>query len=61
MFIFKKSLLKFIRPSQAYVYNVNDYVCLRLCEDFFFNFLTGKITSFQKLVLSLFDSANCLN
>ena len=24
--MFKKSLLKFVRPSQAYVYNVNDYV-----------------------------------
>ena len=28
--MFKKSLLKFIRPSQAYVYNVNDYVGLKL-------------------------------
>ena len=26
----KKSLLKFIRPSQAYVYNVNDYVGLKV-------------------------------
>ena len=28
--MFKKSLLKFIRPSQAYVYNVNDYVGLKI-------------------------------
>ena len=28
--MFKKLLLKFIRPSQAYVYNVNDYVGLKL-------------------------------
>ena len=28
--MFKKSLLKFIRPSQDYVYNVNDYVGLKL-------------------------------
>ena len=28
--MFKKSLLKFIRPSQTYVYNVNDYVGLKL-------------------------------
>ena len=28
--MFQKSLLKFIRPSQAYVYNVNDYVGLKL-------------------------------
>ena len=28
--MFKKSLLKFIIPSQTYVYNVNDYVSLKL-------------------------------
>ena len=28
--MFKKSLLKFIRHSQAYVYNVNDYVGVKL-------------------------------
>ena len=28
--MFKKSLLKFIRPSQTYVYNVSDYVGLKL-------------------------------
>ena len=28
--MFKKSLLKFMRPLQGYVYNVNDYVGLKL-------------------------------
>ena len=34
---FKKSLLKFIRPSQAYVHNVNDYVGLKVLTRLRFN------------------------
>ena len=48
----KKMFFKVILQKKTWIFQ---------CEDFFLNFITGKMTSFQKLVLSLFNSANCLN